>query len=145
MLHGDQLRSGGRIGVPEIVVNGLEMPEPLSGAGIERQHAIRVEVVAGTVAAVEFVLGGRGVHVSDAPSRVDRDLAPHIDAAHVLVGALGPGIVACFAGPRDGVKDPHQLTGYGVKGADIAGRREIALACRAAKNDQGFENAARGS
>ena len=63
-----QLRSRGGIGVPEIVMNGLEMPETFSGARIEREQAIRVEIVAVPVAAIQLVLGGCGRQDTQCPA-----------------------------------------------------------------------------
>ena len=65
MLDGSQLRRRGGIAIPQIVMNGLEMPEKFSGARIEREEAIRVEIVAGPVAAIQLVLGGGGGQIND--------------------------------------------------------------------------------
>ena len=72
-----------------------------------------------------------------------RDFAPGVGRAGVLPRVLGPGIVAEFAGQRDGVELPHQLAGEDVEGAQIAGRGHVAFAGGRAENDQVLENLAR--
>ena len=59
--HGQQFRRGGVVVIPDVVVDHLEMPEPLAGAGIEREQAIAEQIGAFAVRAVEVVFraGGR--------------------------------------------------------------------------------------
>src|SRR4029453_17975278 len=45
-LHGDEAGRRGKIPVPDIVLEALEVPEPLSGARVKGEHAIRKQVVA---------------------------------------------------------------------------------------------------
>src|SRR5262245_55890664 len=90
-------------------MHGLKMPEILPGARIERQHAIRVQIVALAVSAVQLVLARSGGHVDDSPLYIDGDFSPHIDAAHVLVGVLWPGVVAELARSRNRMEHPSQL------------------------------------
>src|SRR5204863_1063423 len=72
-------------------------------------------------------------------------LTPDIDATHLLVGVLGPRVVAEFTGPWDGMKHPREFAGPDVECADIAGGGKVALASGAAQDDQVFENAPGGS
>ena len=106
----------------------LEVPEPLAGARVEREQAVAEQVRAGAVGAVVVVGRRAGREVGDAALRVDRDLAPGVGAADVLPGVLRPRLVAELAGMRHGVELPHQLAGDHVVGAQVAGRRHVALA-----------------
>ena len=142
MLDGGQLRSRGGIGVPQIVMDGLEMPEAFSGACIEREQAIRVEVVALPVAAVKLVLGGCGRQIRNAPLHIDREFTPHIDAAHDICRRLSARFRTRYSPGRGMVWNTHtSLPVSDIERANIARRREVAFAGRAAKNDQVFENA----
>ena len=74
--------------------------------------------------------------------RVDGHLAPVVDAADVLPGVLRPRVVPELARPRHGVERPHQLARDDVVGADVAGRRHVAFASRAADDDEVLEHLA---
>src|SRR5205823_4503921 len=67
---------------------------------------------------------------------VDRDFTPGVRAAGGLPGVLRPGLVPELAGARDGVEGPERLAGDHVEGAQIAGRRAVALAGRGAQDDR---------
>src|SRR5262245_22612697 len=108
-------------------MNGLEVPKPLAGARIEREQAIGIEVVAMPVPAVEFVLGGCRGHVCGSSLHVDCDFAPHVDAAHIFIGILGPGFISILARTGNRVEYPHELTGKHIESPDISWRREIAF------------------
>ncbi len=112
--HGEQLRRGGQVVVPDVVVHGLEVPEALAGARVEREQRVAEEVGALAIAA-EHVVGRRAEReVGDPAPLVDRDLAPRVHAAGPLPCALGPGVVAELARVRDRVEGPHQLAGDDV-------------------------------
>src|SRR5439155_17323167 len=53
--HGEQLRRGRQIVIPEIVVDDLEMPEALAGAEVEGEKRIAEQVRSDTVRAVKIV------------------------------------------------------------------------------------------
>jgi hypothetical protein len=58
----EQNRRRGDIVVPQVVVDGLEMPDALAGIRLERKHAIRKEILSGAIAAVvsnKFILVSR--------------------------------------------------------------------------------------
>ena len=141
LAHGDELRRGGQIVIPQIVMDRLEMPQALAGARVEREQAVAEEIRADAVRAVVVVGRRRNREIGDAALRIERDLAPHIDAARVLPGILGPGVVAELARLRNGVEGPHELAGDDVVGAHVTGSREIRLARRAAEQDQVLEHA----
>ena len=55
---------------------------------------------------------------------------------------MRPGVVAKFAGLRNGVKNPAKLSGANVEGANVAGRSGKSFRIAAADDDQVFENQA---
>ena len=65
VADGQQLGRGREVVVPEIVVDGLEVPEPLARSRVEREQAVAEQVVAGAIAAVEIVRGRAGRHEDD--------------------------------------------------------------------------------
>src|SRR5260370_25402327 len=127
VMHGEEFRGGGVVVVPNVVVDELEMPEALAGAGVEREEAVAEEIGAEAVCAVEIVLGAGGGRVEDAAFGVERHFAPDVGAADGLPRVLRPRLVAELAGMRDGVKGPGQLAGARVEGAYVAGRRSGSL------------------
>ena len=68
LAHRDQLRRGGRVVVPEIVVHHLEVPQPLAGARIQRQQAVAEEIRADAIGAVVVVGGRDSGKIGDAAS-----------------------------------------------------------------------------
>ena len=81
---GRQLRRRVVVEIPDVVVHGLEVPEPLAGPRVERDQAVAEQIGALAVAAVEVVLRAAGRDVDDAALRVDRLLAPVVGAADGL-------------------------------------------------------------
>ena len=120
---GHQLRRRDVVEIPQIVMDRLEMPQPLARARVEREQAIGEEVRAVPIGAVEVVRRRAGRDVDDAPVLVDRHLTPVVRAADVLVGVFRPRLVAELSGLRNGVKLPDELARDDVVGADIAGGR----------------------
>ena len=106
--------------VPDVVVHELEVPEILAGVRIDRDHRRGEQIVAGTVDADAVVVRGAERHVENAALRIERRVAPDVDAGTVLRAVSAPGVVAELARPRHGVERPHQLAGPGVPGARIA-------------------------
>ena len=105
------------------------MPEPLAGAGVDGDEALREQVVARPVPAVVVVGRGRQRQVDDAQLLVAGGVGPHVGVAAVLprravVDGVGPPRLhpeLVLAG--DGVKRPHVLAGPHVVAADVAARR----------------------
>ena len=61
----------GKIQVPQIVVNRLEMPQAPARVGVERDDAIGEQVQPEAIAAPEVGTRGFGGRVDDAPFFVD--------------------------------------------------------------------------
>ncbi len=96
-----ELGSDRQIVVPDIVVDDLIVPEALAGPRIERDQAVREQILTGPVAAVEVEPSGPERHVRDAARLVDRQLAPVVDAAMAGARVFRPrvraGIAVCRA------------------------------------------------
>ncbi len=109
MPDGDQLRRRARIRIPQIVVNFLEMPQPLSSTRIEGYEAVAEQAHADAIRAIH-VVGGRTEHyVHDAAFFIERKFAPIVHAADIFPRVLRPGFVTEFAGMRHGMEVPDQL------------------------------------
>ena len=121
----DQVRDDGsrrRIVVPHAVVDRLEVPDAFAGCGVQRDEALREEVVARTVAAV-VVVGpqfDRQVHMAQLGVRAER--GPHRCVAGVLPGSVLPCLVSVLAGLRNGVKGPQQFARDRVVAANVSRR-----------------------
>ena len=141
LLHVDERRRARQIGVPEVVVDQLEVPQVLPRIGVRRHQAVAEKVVAGAVAAVLVHRGRAERHVDDAALGVHGEETPHIDARTVLPTVSGPGVVVLLTGARNGMKRPHQLACVHVPRAHVARRpmRRIFLR-RAARDDEVLEH-----
>ena len=102
-LHREQHRGLGQVAVPEVVVDGLEVPDPLAGGGLQRDDAVSEEVGPVPVSTPE-IEGGEPVGRNTSPrSLVHADPAPGVGAPRLLPGvpratcrgrdSPGPGIV----------------------------------------------------
>src|SRR5206468_1773213 len=84
----------------------LVMPDPLASARVERDERVAKQVVARTIAAVEIEARAAEADERDAPLLVNRELAPVVNAAGILVGLGRPRVVPELAGMRDAVENP---------------------------------------
>ena len=141
VLHRQQLRRGGIVVVPEIVMHDLEVPQALSRARVEREQAVAEQIVALAIAAVEIVRRRAGRQKDDAVLLVEREIAPRVRAARVPEGILGPRLVSVFTGPRNRVERPHELAAEHVVRADVPRRRPVAFADVRSDDDEIFEDA----
>ena len=119
------------------------MPQPLSGARVEREQAVAEQIVALAIAAVEIVRRRSGRQKDDAVLLVEREIAPRVRAARVPEGVLRPRFVSVFTGTRNRMERPHELSGEHVVRADISWRRAVALADVRSDDEEIFEDAAR--
>ncbi len=122
-LERDQDRRRGEVVVPEIVVDGLEVPAQLARA--RRRAAttrVGVEVRAGAVAAVEVGARRADGQEHEAAREIGGDRGPDVGGAGARGAAL-PGLVSRLARARDGVEGPAQRAAAHVEGAHVAGRR----------------------
>ena len=124
------------------MVHGLEVPAPRAGARVERDQAVREQVVAAAVAAEEVELAAAGRHVDDAARGVHRHLGPGVGAADVGARVLRPGLGAELAFARDRPERPDVGAGADVEGADVAGGRRVLAVGGRAEDDQVLEDLA---
>ena len=117
-------------------MDGLEVPQPFAGARIDRDQAVREQVLTETVGTVEVVGRRAGGHVDDAALVIYRNRAPVVGAADVLVGLLRPGFVTELSGRRNSVELPHSLAGDDVVRADVSGRGDEGFPGRGPEDQQ---------
>src|SRR5260370_24541745 len=109
MFYSEQLRRYREIVVPQIVMDGLEVPQALARARIQRQQRIAKQVVPFAVASVEIVARGPQREICDAPFLVDRQLAPVVHAAAGLSGFGTPTLLTQFSRALTPVDAPNTL------------------------------------
>src|SRR5262249_41902335 len=57
-MDADERGRGGKITVPNIVTNGLEVPDAFASFGVEREEGVGEQIVADAIAAVKVECGG---------------------------------------------------------------------------------------
>ena len=128
---------GREVGIPDVVVHDLEVPQVLAGVRVGRDDARAEEIVAGAIAAVLIDRGRAERHVDDAALDVDGDEAPDVDARAILPAVARPRVVELLARLRNRSERPHQLAGVDVPGAHIAQRppRRVLLVAAAGDDE----------
>ena len=121
-LEGHEHGRRGEVVVPEIVVDGLEVPDAPSARGVERDHRIAEQIRARAVAAVE--VGARRGDGQEQPAarEVGGDRRPHVRGARES-GVAFPGLATDLALVRNRVERPAQRARAHVERAHVAGRR----------------------
>ena len=145
VVHGQQLRSGDEIVVPQIMMQQLVVPEALAGAKVERQQRIAEQVVPFAIAAPQIEGRRAEREIPDATLLVDRELGPRVRAAGGLPRIGRPGVVAELARARNRVERPDEPAGQHIEGADVSGWRVVPFAGRRTKDEQILEHMARRS
>src|SRR5207244_8180881 len=97
----DEIRRRGKVPVPHVVAEALEMPDALAGARVEREDAVREEIVAVTRDAVEIERRGSGRCEDHRVLLIDGHAGPRIRAAFDRVRIGRPRVVAALAGLRN--------------------------------------------
>src|SRR5688572_10067749 len=123
----NEVRRGGEITVPEIVMHGLEMPDALPGFRIERKQRVREQIRADAAAAIEVGRGRACWDVNNATVHIQAHSRPRVRTAGGLPRLDGPGVVTDLARTRNGVKGPPDSPGANVIGANVAWGRPFAL------------------
>ena len=115
--------------VPRVVRRVLEVPRELAGAHVDRNHRVRVQVVARTELRVVDRVRVAGADDVEMRRRIERAGLPDAAAAG-LPGAVVvlPGLAAGVARLRYGVEAPLLVTGLGVESGDPAARAAVARA-----------------
>ena len=115
----------GEVVVPEAVVNGLEVPAAFARLAVDRDQALREQVVAAAVAAVPVVGRRAGRQVGEAEFLVGAHQAPDVRAAGDSPGLVLPGVRPVLAFPGHGVEGPELPAGPHVEAADVAWRSVV--------------------
>src|SRR5712675_3495495 len=97
----------------------LKMPLQLSGVGIQREHTIGVEIIAGPRAAIEIRRRITRAPVQRVEFGVVRSRHPG-GAAATQIRIAWPTFRAGLAGPRYGPEAPGQLAGLRIEGGKEA-------------------------
>src|SRR2546425_4604328 len=117
----------GRVVVPDVVVDLLEVPDVLAGLRLQRDHRRAVQVVALAHRAVVIRPAVAGCEVEEAELRIERGRVPDGGAAaHRMVGAGRPGLAATLPRPGQRVPAPLDLAGPGVQRGDAPTHAELA-------------------
>ncbi len=103
------------------------MPLELSGVGVERDHRVGVEVVAGPEIGIPVRTGIADTPVGQVERRIVGGRHPRRSAAG-LPGVAAPGFVAGLAGSGNGVEAPHFLSRARIEGRDEAADAVLAAA-----------------
>ena len=130
-VHGDlaKHRRPDVVPVPQIVMDGLEVPHALARLDVECDQRIREQVVARPPTAVPRGRGRRQRDVDVTELFIGRHRIPRAEVAGDFPRTVAPRVVAELAGLRHHVKRPQQPAGFGVEAADVFGRRFLAC-CR---------------
>ena len=124
------------IGIPQVVMHGLEVPLVLPGLHIDGHDGIRKQVGAGTIAAP--VVGRRTAdrHVEDAALLIEGLIpAPVVDAGPSLPSLVQPRLVPLFSRPRHGVEFPQLRARAGIERTRVARRPVLDFPRRGAQHD----------
>ena len=139
-FDGHEVRRRGEIAIPQIVVDGLEMPESLARPRIEREQRVRIEVVARTISAPEIRRRRTGRQIDDPALAIESHPGPGVCAAALAPGALGPRLRAELVLVRNGVEAPAKRPCMEIERADVPRRGSVDLADLRAEDDQVLED-----
>ena len=132
----EQRRRRRRVGVPQIVMNRLEMPAIVAGLDIHRDHGVAILVVAGTVAAVVTGNRRRQRQIHQPALLVEREVErPRVGAQPTAPTVPLPGIVTGFARLRHRIELPHLGATHRVERARVADTADRAGRCVCADDD----------
>src|SRR5579862_9952075 len=95
----------------------LKIPDEFPGLGIERELAVRVQVVAGAERGVEVGIRVAGAPINQSQIGIVGSDSPGIGTAQ-LPGISGPGLVTRLPGSCSRVEPPTNFAGGSVVGTD---------------------------
>ena len=106
--------------VPEVMMDLLVVPAVLAGGGVHRDDGHREQIVSRAHRAIEIRSRIGGGEIQETQLRIHGGCLPDCGAA-VLPDLIvpGPGVMAVFAGTRDGVEGPDQAAIVRVVGLDL--------------------------
>src|SRR5689334_4872942 len=96
-----------KVVVPEVVMNGLEVPDALAGLCVQRDGAVGEEVVPLAIAAIEIEIRRSQARENHPPLLIDTQSAPGIGPAPLLPGVRLPGLRTEFSRPGNRMKPPR--------------------------------------
>ena len=126
----------GEVVIPEVVADGLEVPDSLSGFGVEGEGAVAEEVLADTVSAVEVRCGRAESGEEDAVFGIEGVAGPGVGTGAIFPAFALPGVVSEFTGLGDGVESPDFFAGLDVEGANVAGSTGLSFAVDDGDDDE---------
>src|SRR5260370_42475655 len=119
------------------------MPDAFAGCGVQREQGVGEQIVAHAIRAIEIKGGRARRRVDDAARGIESHAGPVVRGAAGFPRVGGPGVVAEFAGARNGVEGPAKLAGAHIVGADVAWRSGQSFGIASADDDQVFVDDAR--
>ncbi len=116
------------------------MPEAFASAGVERKQAVGEEIVAKAIRTIKIKSGGASGNVNDSANGIERHSGPVVCGTSGFPGVGRPGVIAKFAGLRNGVKRPAKFAGADLEGTNVAGRSRKGFRIASADDNQVFED-----
>ena len=138
----DERRLRRQIGIPEIVMHGLEIPLHLAGRGIHRDQRIAEQIRARTIAPIAIIAGRAESSSAEFRFACLGEGAPDVHSravfpAPAVRAIVEPSLMADFARLRNGVESPYQLSGGRIPGAHVPLAAQSAVVLHVgARNDQ---------
>src|SRR5690606_39068514 len=123
----DQRAGARHVDVPDVVMDGLEVPLVLTGAKIHRDQRVAEQVRARALASP--IVGGRAADRQDNCAALEihrRGEGPHVRAGTALP-AVAPSLVERLAGLRHRLEFPQLAAGTHVEATRVAGNADRVL------------------
>ena len=112
------------------------MPQPLAGIRIKRQQRIGIQIVPQAVAAIEVKHRRPGRDIHNAALLIQRHPRPIVRGSCRLPRLRRPGLIPRFAGMRNRMKAPAQLSRAHIEGPHVPRRRRMRLRIPPSHNNQ---------
>src|SRR5262245_54572090 len=104
------------------MMDGLKMPDALSGFGFDANDAVAEKIVAEAVPAIHIACRRSERQIDVAQLFVSAEIGPGIDGARVFPGAVFPRLDAKLAFPWNDSKFPAKLARPNIVPANVAWR-----------------------
>src|SRR5580704_6585352 len=125
-----------KVAVPNVMVDGLKMPDAFAGFGVQREQAIGEKIRANTVHAIKIHCGRAGRNIDNSTLQIDSHSGPIICGTAGFPGVPRPGVVAELARMGDSVKGPAKFSGADIECANVPWRRRKGLRVAPTDDDQ---------
>ena len=121
LLDVEQHGRRGRVGIPQIMADRLEVPAVLAGLRVDRHHGVAVQVGALAVAAIGAGDGRGKREVHEAARLVHGEVErPGVGAQPITPAVALPGVVSHVARLRHGVELPQRVAAARVERTGVA-------------------------